>query len=172
MNFRVGTFRTQYVFKGGYFVPNTRKYGGSLHLKKGGHFVPNRGDISYPIPSKKEAEKCIIMPCQTHICAQCILCPPKWYFLNDYFLNGAAQSPRPLPHGYAAVRRPKDLAIARTVWGNPSRGVPPNPLPPKAQRSSFVVSSLVLSRFARCAPGRQPLTFDRWASGRCAHLNR
>ena len=49
VNFRVGTFRTQYVFKGGHFVPNTRKYGGSIHLKKGGHFVPNRGDISYPI---------------------------------------------------------------------------------------------------------------------------
>ena len=172
MNFRVGTFRTQYVFKGGTFRTQYQKIRGALHLKKGGHFVPNRGDISYPIPSKKEAEKCTIMPCQTHICAQCILCPPKWYFLNDYFLNGAAQSPRPLPHGYAAVRRPKDLAIARTVGGTPLAGFPQTPSPRRPNDLRSWCQALVLSRFARCAPGRQPLTFDRWASGRCAHLSR
>ncbi len=58
---------------------------------------------------------------------------PIWVFL----LNGAAQSPRPLLRftpGYAAVRRHNDLATARAAEGNPSRGVPPGPLPPFAHK--------------------------------------
>ena len=58
---------------------------------------------------------------------------PIWVFL----LNGAAQSPRPLLRftpGYAAVRQRNDLATARTAEGNPSRGVPPDPLPPCAHK--------------------------------------
>ena len=58
---------------------------------------------------------------------------PIWVFL----LDGAAQSPRPLLRftpGYAAVRRRNDLATARAAEGNPSRGVPPGPLPPFAHK--------------------------------------
>lgn len=41
---------------------------------------------------------------------------------------GAAQSPRPLlPHGYAAVRRRKDLATLGLFWG----ALPDPPDPPE-----------------------------------------
>ena len=58
------------------------------------------------------------------------------YFLYGVFLNGAAQSPRPLPHGYAAVRRRMDLATARATGGTPLAGFPRTPSPRSPTKGS------------------------------------
>ena len=102
-----------------------------------GHFVPRWWDILY----QGGGTFCTkVYP--FHLASSLLACKEKtspiyifpiWVFL----LNGAAQSPRPLLRftpGYAAVRRRNDLATARTAEGNPSRGVPPDPLPPFAHK--------------------------------------
>ena len=58
---------------------------------------------------------------------------PIWVFLLNGGCSVAAPPSSGSPPGFAAVRRRKDLANARTAEGNPSRGVPPDPLPPFAR---------------------------------------
>ena len=104
--------------------------GGTFCPKVVGHFVPRWWDnpkSSYYMHAMQKR-------------------PLYIYFLYIDFLNGAAQSPRPSPPGYAAVRRRKDLATLGLPGEPLPRGSPGPPPPVRPQRA---LAQGLRPRFAR-----------------------
>ena len=106
------------------------------------HFVanrwPNRWDILYQIGG--------ITPCPHYICTQCIKAPYIYISYMCFFLDGAAQSPRPLLRftpGFAAAGG--DMTSLRSGY---SGGLSPTPQTPQRRPQRASAQGLRL-RFAQ-----------------------